>query len=146
MDANNLIWIGNLEKEAAENDDYRRVIYTSPGKDLERKSQLVLMKLNAKKEIGMEVHEDNDQFIRVEKGRGEIVYGPSKEGPFATRKLADGYAVVVPHGTWHNIINTSKNSSLRLYTIYSPAHHPNETVQHKKPKEEKESLASALFF
>jgi len=101
----------NIEKDALENENYRKVIYTS------KHSQLVLMSLRPKEEIGMEVHSDNDQFFRIEKGQGKCIIDGNDHS------LEDGVAIVVPAGAQHNIINLSETEELKLYTIYSPAHH-----------------------
>ncbi len=100
----------NIEKETIENTNFRRVLYTG------KHNQLVLMSLAPKEEIGMEVHPDNDQFFRFEKGQGKgIIDGNEYD-------LTDGSAIVVPAGSQHNIINISETENLKLYTIYSPAH------------------------
>jgi mannose-6-phosphate isomerase-like protein (cupin superfamily) len=101
----------NIEKETLENNNFRKVLYTS------KHSQLVLMSLKPKEEISMEVHADNDQFFRFEKGQGKCIIDGNEY------ELSDGVAVVVPSGAQHNIINTSETDDLKLYTIYSPAHH-----------------------
>lgn len=101
----------NIEKLTAENNDFRKVVYTGAH------SQLVLMSLLPQEEIGLETHPDNDQFFRFEKGRGRVVINET------TYEVADGDAVVVPAGAEHNVINTSDSESLKLYTLYSPAHH-----------------------
>lgn len=112
----------NIEELTLQNNHFRQVLFTAPH------SQLVLMSLNPNEDIGMEVHTDNDQFIRIEKGVGKaIIDGEEFE-------LKDGSAVVVPAGSEHNIINTSDSEDLKLYTIYSPAHHPDGTIH--KTKEE----------
>ncbi len=110
----------NIEKHTRENTDFRRVLFTGKG------SQLVLMSLEANDELGMEVHEENDQFFRFESGVGTAVVG-GKEYP-----ICDGMTVIVPMGTEHNIINTSMTDPLKFYTIYSPAHHPEGTVHTTK--------------
>ena len=89
-------------------------------------SQLVLMALKPGEEIGVETHDDIDQFIRVESGQGKAVLN-GKEYP-----LEDGSAVVIPAGTEHNVINTSSSESLKLYTIYSPPEHPDGIVHKTK--------------
>lgn len=101
----------NIEKETLENENFRKVLYTS------KHSQLVLMNLRPKEEIGMEVHPDNDQFFRIEKGMGKCIIDGNEY------RLEDGVVVVVPSGSQHNVINTSDSEELKLYTIYSPAHH-----------------------
>ena len=110
----------NIEEKTIENSDFRRVLYTTA------KSQLVLMSLKPGEDIGEEVHPDNDQFIRVEKGTGEAVIDGK------THAIEDGSAIVVPAGASHNIINTSDEDALKIYTIYSPAHHKDGTVHATK--------------
>lgn len=102
----------NLEKEALENTYFRKVLFTAPH------SQLVLMCLQPSEDIGMETHEENDQFFRVEKGKGKAILNGVEYD------LEDGSCVVIPAGTEHNIINVSDSEQMHLYTIYSPAHHP----------------------
>lgn len=115
----------NIEKETLSNENFRRVLYTG------KHSQLVLMSLKPNEEIGMEVHPENDQFFRFEKGRGICKMDGNEY------ELADGVAIIVPAGAKHNIINTSDTEDLKLYTIYSPAHHKDGIV--RKTKEEAEA-------
>ena len=110
----------NIEKETLENNNFRRVLYTA------KHCQLVLMSLQPNEEIGMEVHPDNDQFFRFEKGEGQCIID-GNEYP-----LADGSVIIVPAGAQHNIINTSTTDALKLYTIYSPAHHKDGIVRATK--------------
>ena len=117
----------NIEKAVLENDNYRKVLYTS------KHSQLVLMSLKPKEEIGMEVHPDNDQFFRFEKGIGKCVIDGNEY------EVKDGSAIVVPAGARHNIINTSNDADLKLYTIYSPAHHKDGVVRATKLEAETDS-------
>ena len=112
---------GNIEELTEKNEFFRQVIFTAPH------SQLVLMSLKPKEEIGEEVH-DVDQFFRFEEGEGKVII----DGVESVVK--DGWAVVVPAGARHNVINTSETQSLKLYTIYSPAQHPEGTIH--KTKEE----------
>ena len=114
----------DIEKATLENDNFRKVLYTS------KHSQLVLMSLKPEEDIGMEVHKDNDQFFRFEKGKGKCVIDGNEY------ELSDGVAVVVPAGAQHNIINTSKTEDLKLYTIYSPAHHKDGIVRATKEEAE----------
>ena len=95
----------NIEKGTLENSDFRRVLYTG------KHSQLVLMSLRPSEEIGMEVHPDNDQFFRFEKGQGKCIIDGNEYA------LADGSVIVVPAGAEHNVINTSATQELKLYTI-----------------------------
>ena len=118
----------NIEKKTLENNNYRKVLYTS------KHSQLVLMSLKPNEEIGMEVHPDNDQFFRIEKGQGKCIIDGNEY------ELDDGVAIVVPSGANHNVINTSETEDLKLYTIYSPAHHKDGIVRAtKKEAEENEA-------
>jgi len=117
-------YVTNIEKKTLENDNFREVLYTS------KHSQLVLMTLRPKEEIGMEVHPDNDQFFRFEKGQGKCIIDGNEY------ELRDGVAVVVPAGAQHNIINTSNTDELKLYTIYSPAHHKDGIVRPTKKEAE----------
>lgn len=110
----------NIEQATLANTDWRHVLYTG------LHSQLVLMCLKPKEDIGMEVHKDSDQFFRFEKGTGKCIID-GNEYP-----LADGSAIVIPAGAQHNIINTSDVAELKLYTIYSPAHHQDGTVRATK--------------
>jgi len=117
-------YVANIEKETLENENFRKVLYTS------KHSQLVLMVLLPNEEIGMEVHPDNDQFFRFEKGQGKCVIDGNEY------EVKDGTAVVVPAGSQHNIINISESEELKLYTIYSPAHHKDGIVRATKEEAE----------
>lgn len=116
-------YVTNIEQDTLENEDYRRVLFTG------RNTQLVLMTLAPGDEIGREVHEEHDQFIRVEAGAGKV------EMDREEHELADGVAVVIPAGTEHNVVNTSSSEKLRLYTLYSPPEHPDGTVHRTKADE-----------
>jgi len=110
----------NLEEETRKNTDFRRVLYTG------KFSQLVLMCLRPKEDIGMETHDDVDQFFRFEEGEGEVLID-------ATRHIVkDGSGVIVPCGAKHNVINTSRTRNLKLYTIYSPPEHQDKVVRRTK--------------
>ena len=117
----------NIEKATLENENYRKALYTS------KHSQLVLMSLKPNEEIGMEVHSDNDQFFRFEKGQGRCVIDGNEY------EVRDGSAVVVPAGARHNVINISDTEELKLYTIYSPAHHKDGVVRTTKAEAEADS-------
>ena len=110
----------NIEERTLKNDNFREVLYTAPH------SQLVVMTLQPGEEIGLEHHEGRDQFIRVEAGEGEALLDGERH------RLADGVALVIPSGTEHNVINTSKTEPLRLYTVYSPPEHPDGTIHRTK--------------
>ncbi|RJQ26032.1 cupin domain-containing protein [Candidatus Parcubacteria bacterium] len=112
-------FVTNIEEKTKENNYFRQVLFTTPH------SQLVLMTLQVGEEIGSEVHPDNDQFFRFEEGKGKVVIAGEESD------VKDGSAVVVPAGKEHNVINIG-NTPLKLYTIYSPAHHPDGTVHKTK--------------
>jgi mannose-6-phosphate isomerase-like protein (cupin superfamily) len=112
----------NVEDLTLKNSYFRQVLYTT------KAMQLVLMTLAPNEEIGFEIHIENDQFFRVEKGIGKAII-ENVEYP-----LSDGVVVIVPKGANHNIINTSATEDLKLYTIYTPAHHKDKTIH--KTKEE----------
>ena len=114
----------NIEKETLENSNFRKVLYTG------KNSQLVLMSLKPNEEIGMEVHPDNDQFFRFEKGQGKCIIDGNEY------EVSDGSAIVVPAGAQHNIINTSDSEELKMYTIYSPAHHRDGVLHATKEQAE----------
>lgn len=114
----------NIEKDTLENTDFRRVLYTG------KHSQLVLMSLKPGEDIGMEVHGENDQFFRFEQGEGKVVIDGNEY------MVEDGSAIVVPAGSEHNVINLSQTEELKLYTIYSPAHHKDGIVRATKEEAE----------
>lgn len=115
----------NIEEDTIENTNFRKVVYTS------KHSQLVLMSLRPMEEIGMEVHPNNDQFFRFEKGMGKCIIDGN------TYDVRDGSAIIVPAGAEHNVINTSGAEDLKLYTLYSPAHHKDGIVRATKAEAEK---------
>jgi mannose-6-phosphate isomerase-like protein (cupin superfamily) len=116
-------YIGNIEQLALENDNFRTVLYT------DERLQLVVMSLLPGEDIGEEVH-SLDQFIRVEEGEGKAIL--NGEG----HVLTDGYAVIIPAGTKHNIINTSSSDMLKLYTLYAPPNHKEGTIHKTKAEAE----------
>jgi mannose-6-phosphate isomerase-like protein (cupin superfamily) len=117
----------NIEQETLENENFRKVLYTGAH------SQLVLMALKPNEDIGMEVHPDNDQFFRFEKGQGKVIIDGNEYA------ITDGSVIVVPAGAQHNIINVSESEELKLYTIYSPAHHKDGVVRATKADAEADS-------
>ena len=112
-------YVVDIEKVTKENKNFRKVLYTA------KNSQLVVMSLRPGEEIGEEVHE-LDQFIRIEKGKGKAVLDGVEH------KIEDDYAIVIPAGARHNIINTSKDKEMKLYTIYSPPEHRGGVVHKTK--------------
>ena len=110
----------DIEHKTLENENFREVLFTAPH------SQLVVMTLQPGEEIGLETHDDIDQFIRVEAGNGKAILNGEEKA------LADGTAVVIPAGTEHNVVNISQTEPLKLYTIYSPPEHPDGTINRTK--------------
>jgi len=117
-------FIINIEKKTRQNEYFREVLFTAPH------SQLVIMSLKPNENIGMEVHPQVDQFIRIEEGQGKAILNGEES------ILEEGSAIVIPAGTEHDIINTSPNQSLKLYTLYSPPNHPEGTLHQTKAEAE----------
>lgn len=107
----------NIEKLTLENENFRKVLYTG------EHCQLVLMSLKQGEEIGSEVHTNNDQFFRFEKGEGKVIINETEY------EVGDGDAVIVPAGATHNVINISDTLELKLYTIYAPSHHKDGVIR-----------------
>lgn len=112
-------FVDDIEKLTTENKDFRRVLYT--GQNL----QLVLMAIPPGDEIGEEVHDDRDQFFRVEKGKGEVLIDGKRS------KIEDDDAIIVPAGARHNVVNTG-DEPLKVYTLYGPPEHRDGTVHKTK--------------
>lgn len=117
----------NIEQDTLANTNYRNVVYTATN------CQLVLMSLKPGEEIGMEIHEDGDQFFRFESGEGKVIVDDTEY------MVKDGDCVIVPMGAKHNVINTSTTEDLKLYTIYAPPHHKVGTVRATKAEAEAEA-------
>ncbi len=113
-------FFANIEKLTEANNDFRRVLYTG------EESQLVLMAIPPSCDIGIETHPENDQFFRFESGEGKVVINGNEY------IVGDGDCIIVPKGAEHNIINTSSTEPLKLYTIYSPAHHKDGIIHPTK--------------
>lgn len=117
-------YVDNIEKLTQENTFFRKVLSTT------QHTQLVLMSLTPREEIGTEVHETTDQFLRIESGVGKVIMNGEEH------ELHDGDAIIVPAGTQHNVINTSETEPMKLYTLYSPPHHKDGTVHETKAQAE----------
>lgn len=113
-------FLANIEEKTLANTYFRQVLYTG------QHAQLVVMCLQPKEEIGTEVHAIVDQFLRIEEGTGKVVINGEE------RAIGDGDAIIVPAGIEHNVINTSPDKQLKLYTVYSPAHHKDGTIHKTK--------------
>ena len=109
-------FVTNIEQATLENENFRQVLYTA------KNCQLVLMSIPASGEIGEEVHDEGDQFIRVEEGEGQSILDGVE------RDLTDGSVIIIPAGVRHNIKNTSTSDALKVYTLYAPPHHKDATV------------------
>jgi mannose-6-phosphate isomerase-like protein (cupin superfamily) len=117
-------YVQNIQKIVNDNEDFRHVVYTS------NHSQLVLMNLQPGEEIGLEVHDENDQYFRFESGEGRVVIDDNEYA------VAAGFVALVPAGSQHNIINTSQSDTLRLLTMYMPPHHKDGIVRASKHEAE----------
>lgn len=120
-----MAFVTNIEKDTLKNTDYRRVIFTAST------LQLVLMSVPVGEDIDLEIHPYTDQFIRVEKGFGELRIGRNQENRY---RLEDGTGLIVPQNTWHRVINLGREP-LKIYTIYSTPLHPHGQVEHVKEPE-----------
>ena len=110
----------NLEQLTLDNQNFREVLFTLNG------LQLVVMSLQPGEDIGAEIHDENDQFFRFESGKGKVIVDDM------VYEVEDGSTVIIPKGANHNIINTSETEALKLYTIYTPAHHKDKVVHATK--------------
>lgn len=118
-------YVVDIEEATLENETFRTALWT--GANL----QLTVMAIQPGDDIGLEVHEDHDQFLRIEEGVGFVQMGSTENDLDFEASAEDDYAVFVPAGTWHNITNTG-DIPLKLYTIYAPAEHPRDTVHETK--------------
>lgn len=120
-----LIWAGNIEALTTKNETFRTVLWAG------EHSELTLMSIEPGGEIGLEVHPEIDQFLRVEAGRAQVKAGPAEDDLRETHDVKADDAFIVPAGTWHNVINAG-DEPLKLYTVYSPANHERGTVHKTK--------------
>lgn len=112
----------DIERATTQNPDYRSVAWSG------RYLQVTLMSIPAGGSIGLEAHPQTDQFLRLDAGRGRVQMGPSKDQLTFDREVSDGWCVLVPAGTWHNITNIG-TVPMQVYTVYAPAHHAPDKVQ-----------------
>lgn len=113
-------YVADIEKATKDNTNFRKVLFTGPN------SQLVVMSLKPGEDIGEEIHSDVDQFIRIEEGVGKVILNGEET------EVKDDWATVVPAGAKHNLINTSEEKDLKLYTVYTPAEHKDGTIHKTK--------------
>lgn len=118
-------WIGDIEQATVDNATFRTVLFTG------EHTQLTVMRLAPGEDIGREAHPDRDQFLRIEQGQARVELGRTKDTIDETHDVGDDWAVVVPAGIWHNVVNTGEED-LKLYSLYSPPEHPAGTVHRTK--------------
>lgn len=122
-------WVGDIEQETLDNDTFRTVVFTG------EHTQLTVMRIGPGEDIGLEIHPENDQFIRIEEGQARVELGGAEDRVDTTHDVEDDWAVIVPAGVWHNVVNTGAGD-LKLYSLYSPPHHPPDTVHRTKAEAE----------
>ncbi|WP_129598108.1 cupin domain-containing protein [Anaerophilus nitritogenes] len=118
-------FVVNIEEATKQNNTFRTALWT--GEYL----QLTLMSIDVGDDIGLEIHTDHDQFIRIEEGEGLVKMGDKKDKLDFQKKVYDDFAIFIPAGKWHNLINTGYRP-LKLYSIYAPPEHPHGTVHETK--------------
>jgi len=118
-------WVGDIERRTMDNETFRTVLFTG------EHTQLTVMRLAPGEDIGLERHDDTDQFIRIEQGRARIELSAREDEVDEAHDAAEDWAAVIPAGTWHNVINTGSDE-LKLYSLYSPPEHPDRTVHRTK--------------
>lgn len=122
-------WVGDIEKATLGNGNFRTVLYTG------EHTQLTVMRLAPGEDIGMEAHPHLDQFLRIEEGQARAEFGRSEGQVDETHDVGPDWALVVPAGVWHNVVNTG-NEEVKLYSLYSPPEHPDGTVHATKQEAE----------
>jgi mannose-6-phosphate isomerase-like protein (cupin superfamily) len=128
-------WVGDIEQATIENATFRTVLFTG------EHAQLTVMSIAPGEDIGLEIHEDHDQFLRVERGSARVELGPSEDQLDEVHDVEADWAVIVPAGTWHNVVNTG-DGELKVYSLYSPPEHPDGTVHRTKADAEAAERAS----
>jgi mannose-6-phosphate isomerase-like protein (cupin superfamily) len=118
-------WIGDIEQTTLQNENFRTVVYTGAH------TQLTVMRLGPGEEIGWEAHPNLDQFLRIERGTARVEFGRDRDKVDETHAVEDDWAVIVPAGIWHNVVNTG-SGEVKLYSLYSPPEHPDGTVHRTK--------------
>ncbi len=118
-------WIADIEQATLDNDTFRTALFTG------EHTQLTVMRLAPGEEIGLEADGDLDQFLRIEQGSARVELGETAEAVDETHEVADDWAIIIPAGVWHNVVNTG-DGDLKLYSLYSPPEHPPDTVHRTK--------------
>jgi mannose-6-phosphate isomerase-like protein (cupin superfamily) len=122
-------WVADIERVTLDNTTFRTVVFTG------EHTQLTVMRLAPGEDIGREAHAHLDQFLRVEQGQGRVELGRTQHAVDETYEVEDDWAIVVPAGVWHNVVNTGA-TELKLYSLYSPPEHPDATVHRTKAEAE----------
>jgi mannose-6-phosphate isomerase-like protein (cupin superfamily) len=118
-------WVGDVEQATLDNETFRTVLFTGDH------MQLTVMRLQPGEDIGWESHDDRDQFLRVEEGAARVELGSAEDGPDETHEVEGDWAVIVPAGVWHNVVNRG-DGDVKLYSLYAPPEHPPDTVHRTK--------------
>lgn len=118
-------WVGDIERRTLDNDTFRTVVFTGDHQ------QLTLMRLAPGEDIGLEMHPNTDQFLRIESGTARVEFGKAKDAIDETHDAEEDWAIIVPAGTWHNVVNTG-DGDVKLYSLYAPPEHPDGTVHRTK--------------
>jgi mannose-6-phosphate isomerase-like protein (cupin superfamily) len=118
-------YLDDIEKATLGNEHFREVLFTAS------RLQLTVMSIPPGGEVGLEMHDGLDQFIRIESGRAVVTLGRTEEAPDETHEVGDDWVAIVPGGTWHNVVNAG-DEPLKLYSLYSPPEHPDGTVHETK--------------
>ena len=113
-------FVVDIEKETLDNDTFRTALWTG------EQFQVTVMSIPVGGDVGLEVHTEEDQFLRLESGRGKVQMGPEKDNFTLEQEVGADWAVIVPKGVWHNITNIG-DEPMKLYSIYAPPHHPHGT-------------------
>jgi mannose-6-phosphate isomerase-like protein (cupin superfamily) len=116
-----MTWVGDIERETIDNSAFRTVLFTG------EHTQLTVMRIAPGEDIGREAHSDRDQFLRIEQGKARIELGATEDAIDETYDVEDDWAVIVPAGVWHNVVNTG-DGDLKVYSLYSPPEHADGTV------------------
>ena len=118
-------WVADIEQATLDNTNFRTVLWTG------EHTQLTVMLIGAGDDIGLEQHPDHDQFIRIEQGKARVELGPTEDQIEETHEVEDDWAIIVPAGVWHNVVNTG-DGELKVYSLYSPPEHPPNTAHRTK--------------
>jgi mannose-6-phosphate isomerase-like protein (cupin superfamily) len=127
-------WVGDVEQATLDNENFRTVVFTG------EHTQLTVMRLRPGEDIGREVHPHLDQFLRMERGRARVEFGSTEDEIEETHEVQDDWAIIVPAGVWHNVVNTG-SEDVKLYSLYSPPEHPANTVHRTKADAEEAERA-----